>query len=100
MKSRQPTHPFISGKSRAGNFLIHRKSRRDRVRAKLSEIKEELRRRMHGPVREQAEWLKQVVTGFFQYHAVPTNGPHSRPSATMSSKSGGARSGGAVRGTA
>ena len=75
MKSRQPTHPFISGKSRAGNFLIHRKSRRDRVRAKLSEIKEELRRRMHGPVREQAEWLKQVVTGFFQYHAVPTNGP-------------------------
>src|SRR5438445_752858 len=66
---------FISGKSRAGKFLIHRKSRRDRVRAKLTEIKEELRRRMHGPVREQGDWLKQVVTGFFQYHAVPTNGP-------------------------
>ena len=65
---------FISGKSRNGKFLIHRKSRRDRVRAKLNEIKEELRRRMHGPVREQAEWLKQVVAGFFQYHAVPTNG--------------------------
>jgi RNA-directed DNA polymerase len=66
---------FICGKSRAGKFLIRRKSRRDRVRAKLTEIKEELRRRMHGPVREQAEWLKQVVTGFCQYHAVPTNGP-------------------------
>ena len=65
---------FISGKSRNGKFLIHRKSRRDRVRAKLKEIKEELRRRMHGPVREQAEWLKQVVVGFFNYHAVPTNG--------------------------
>ncbi len=65
---------FISGKSRNGKFLIHRKSRRDRVRAKLKEIKEELRRRMHGPVRQQAEWLKQVVAGFFQYHAVPTNG--------------------------
>ena len=65
---------FISGKSRNGKFLIHRKSRRDRVRATLKEIKEELRRRMHGPVREQAEWLKQVVAGFFQYHAVPTNG--------------------------
>ena len=65
---------FISGKSRNGKFLIHRKSRRDRVRAKLKEIKEELRRRMHGPVREQAEWLKQVVAGFFHYHAVPTNG--------------------------
>jgi group II intron reverse transcriptase/maturase len=65
---------FISGKSRQGKFLVHRKSRRDRVQAKLTEIKEELRRRMHGPIREQAEWLKQVVTGFFAYHAVPTNG--------------------------
>jgi len=64
---------FICGKSRAGKFLIHRKSRRDRVRAKLKEIKEELRRRMHGPLREQAEWLKQMVSGYFQYHAVPTN---------------------------
>jgi hypothetical protein len=33
---------------------------------------EELRRRMHEPIREQAEWLRQVVGGFFQYHAVPT----------------------------
>jgi group II intron reverse transcriptase/maturase len=66
---------FICGKSRAGKFLIHRKSRRDRVRAKLMEVKEELRRRMHGPIREQAEWLKQVVTGYLQYYAVPTNGP-------------------------
>ena len=66
---------FISGKSRQGKFLIHRRSRRDRVQAKLTEIKEELRRRMHEPIRETAEWLKQVVTGYFQYHAVPTNGP-------------------------
>jgi RNA-directed DNA polymerase len=66
---------FICGKSRQGKFLIHRKSRRDRVQAKLADIKEELRRRMHEPLREQAEWLKQVVTGFFQYHAVPTNSP-------------------------
>jgi hypothetical protein len=64
---------FICGKSRAGKFLIHRKSRRDRVRAKLKEVKEELRRRMHGPIREQGEWLKQVVSGFSNYHAVPTN---------------------------
>ena len=66
---------FISGKSRQGKFLIHRKSRRDRVQAKLTEIKAELRQRMHEPIRETAEWLKQVVTGYFQYHAVPTNGP-------------------------
>jgi RNA-directed DNA polymerase len=64
----------ICGRSRKGKFLIHRKSRRDRVQAKLKDVKAELRRQMHGPLREQAEWLKQVVTGFFQYHAVPTNG--------------------------
>src|SRR3954471_8042904 len=38
---------FICGISRRGHFLIHRKSRRDRQRATLKEIKEELWRRMH-----------------------------------------------------
>jgi hypothetical protein len=28
---------------------------------------------MHQPVPEQGWWLKQVVTGFLAYHAVPTN---------------------------
>ena len=64
---------FICGKSRNGNFLLKRKTRRDRMRGKLREIKEELRRRMHRPLPEQGRWLKQVVTGFFAYHAVPTN---------------------------
>jgi RNA-directed DNA polymerase len=64
---------FVCGKSRAGRFLIHRKSRRDRVQAKLLEIKEALRRRMHQSIPEQGKWLGQVVRGFFNYHAVPTN---------------------------
>jgi RNA-directed DNA polymerase len=64
---------FICGRSRRGNFLLKRKSRRDRVRAKLKEVKEELRRRMHWPVPEQGRWLAQIIRGFFAYHAVPTN---------------------------
>src|SRR5258707_11818415 len=64
---------FICGTSRQGRFLIKRKSRRDRMRAKLQEIKQELRQRMHQPIREQGKWLKQVVGGYFRYHAVPTN---------------------------
>ena len=44
------------------------------MRATLREIKEELRRRMHRPIPEQGVWIKQVVRGFFAYHAVPTNG--------------------------
>src|SRR5262249_42303796 len=64
---------LICGKSRQGRFLLKRRTRRDRMRAKLREIKEELRRRMHEPIPEQGKWLKRVVTGFFNYHAVPTN---------------------------
>ena len=64
---------LICGKSRQGRFLLKRKSRRDRMRVKLQEIKEELRRRRHRPVPEQGRWLNQVVSGFFAYHAVPTN---------------------------
>ena len=65
---------LICGTSRAGKFLLRRTSRRDRLRAKLKEVKEGLRRRMHDAIAEQGEWLKQVVMGFFNYHAVPTNG--------------------------
>jgi RNA-directed DNA polymerase len=64
---------FICGKSRRGKFLIKRKSRRDRVRAKLQAIKQELRRRMHQPIPAQGRWLAQVIRGYFNYHAVPTN---------------------------
>ena len=64
---------FICGRSRKGKFQLRRKSRRDRMRAKLSEIKEELRRRMHQSIPEQGRWLAQVVRGYFVYHAVPLN---------------------------
>jgi RNA-directed DNA polymerase len=64
---------FICGTSRRGKFLIKRKTRRDRMRTKLKEIKEALRRRMHQPVPEQGKWLGQIVDGYFNYFAVPTN---------------------------
>ena len=43
------------------------------MRAKLKEIKEGLRKRMHEPLSRQGKWLGQVVQGWFNYHAVPTN---------------------------
>jgi RNA-directed DNA polymerase len=64
---------FICGKSRKGKFLIKRKTRRDRMRAKLQAVTEELRRRMHQPIPVVGKWLKHVVKGYFNYHAVPTN---------------------------
>jgi len=45
------------------------------MRAKLSEIKEELRRRMHQRIPDQGRWLAQVIRGYLVYHAVPTNFP-------------------------
>jgi group II intron reverse transcriptase/maturase len=64
---------FICGKSRRGKFVLERHTRPDRMRAKLKEVGGELRRRMHQSIPEQGTWLKQVVTGYFAYHAVPTN---------------------------
>lgn len=64
---------FFCGRSRRGAFLLHRKTRADRMRAKLQEIKNELRRCMHAAIPDQGRWLQSVVRGFFAYHAVPTN---------------------------
>src|SRR5580765_7460689 len=64
---------FICGESRRGKFLVKRKTRRDRMRNKLKEIKQALRRRMHQDIPKQGLWLRRVVTGYFKCHAVPTN---------------------------
>ena len=53
-----------------GRFVVQRKSAAKRVVARLQQIKQELRRRMHEPPALVGEWLKRVVTGFYQYHAV------------------------------
>lgn len=56
-----------------GTFQLRRETRRDRMRKKLKDVQQELRRRMHQPVRLQGEWLGQMMRGYFAYHAVPTN---------------------------
>lgn len=63
----------ICGRSRRGRFMLRRKTRADRMRAKLKEVKDALMRRRHEPIPVQGRWLGQVVGGFFGYHAVPTN---------------------------
>jgi RNA-directed DNA polymerase len=62
------------GKRRSnGAFTVWRKTAKKRMVAKLHAIKAELRRRMHEPVAEVGAWLRQVVTGYYQYHAIPGN---------------------------
>src|SRR5437588_12180205 len=63
----------ISAKNGIGRFTVRRKTIRKRMRAKLRQIKQELHTRMHDPVPRTGEWLKSVVQGYFNYHAVPGN---------------------------
>ena len=64
----------ICGTKKDGTtFQLWRRTQRKRLRTKLKEIKEALRRRAHLPIAEQGRWLGTVVRGYFAYHAVPTN---------------------------
>jgi RNA-directed DNA polymerase len=63
----------ISGKNRKGYFTVKRRTIAKRLRGKLQEIKQQLRRRRHEPVAATGEWLRSVVQGYFNYHAVPGN---------------------------
>ena len=47
---------FVCGKSLRGRFLLKRRSRRDRMKAKLRDVTNELRRRMHQSIPEQGKW--------------------------------------------
>jgi hypothetical protein len=58
-----------------GRFQVKRKTRRDRMRAKLKKIKAELRQRLHQPIPEQGPSPAQILQGFYNYSAVPTNMP-------------------------
>jgi RNA-directed DNA polymerase len=43
------------------------------VEAKLQAVTQALRARMDGPIPAVDKWLRSVLTGYFQYHAVPGN---------------------------
>jgi len=63
----------ISGKTRQGKFCVRRKTKAKKVRAKLAEMKAQLKRRLHRPIAETGQWLKAVLQGHYQYYGVPRN---------------------------
>lgn len=56
-----------------GQFNVWCRTAVKRMAAKLAQIKSALRQRMHQPVAQVGMWLKRVVNGYYQYHAVPGN---------------------------
>jgi hypothetical protein len=63
----------ICGKGRSGQFWLKRTTIKKRMRAKLAEVKDQLKQRRHLPIPEQGRWLASVVRGHFAYYAVPGN---------------------------
>lgn len=63
----------ICGRSRKGRFQVLRLTDPKRMRRKLHDLREELRKRQHDPIPEQGQWLGAVIRGFDQYYGVPGN---------------------------
>lgn len=63
----------ICAKTRKGRFKLKRITSSKRSRAKLAELKIELRHRRHHPIPDQGRWLASVLRGHFAYYAVPDN---------------------------
>jgi group II intron reverse transcriptase/maturase len=57
----------------SGAFTVWRITATKRMVAKLKAIKAELQHRKHHRSSEVGEWLRKVVMGYYQYHAVPGN---------------------------
>ena len=66
------TH-YCGQRNSNGAFIVWRITAKTRMAAKLKAIKAELQRRRHHRTTEVGAWLRKVVLGYFQYHAVPGN---------------------------
>jgi group II intron reverse transcriptase/maturase len=66
------TH-YCGRRYKTDTFTVWRITSKQRMVAKLKTIKVELRRRKHDRISQTGAWLRKVVTGYYQYHAVPGN---------------------------
>jgi RNA-directed DNA polymerase len=66
------TH-FCGPLNRKRAFIVWRITAKKRMAAKLKAIKAELQHRKHQRTTGVGAWLRQVVLGYYQYHAVPGN---------------------------
>lgn len=77
-KSKPETFDFLGfthccSINRNGKFQVRRKTIKSKLRRKLVELKTELKRRMHEPIKLQGMWLRSVLKGHMNYYGVPGN---------------------------
>ena len=58
---------------KTGRFTVKRKTVVKRLAAKLKEVKAKLQKRRHRSTVETGNWLRAVVQGYYNYHAIPGN---------------------------
>jgi hypothetical protein len=63
----------LCGKTKDGRLWLRRVTIKKRMRAKLKQVKTEIRYRRHLPIPVQGRWLASVVRGHLAYYAVPGN---------------------------
>ncbi len=63
----------ICGRSRRGNFTIHVRTMRKRLRRSLIRISAWCQRHRHDPLVEQRRALNAILRGHYQYYGRPTN---------------------------
>jgi len=64
---------YCSKRRSDGSFTVRRKTIAKRLRAKLKQIRQKLRRKSHLPISMQGQWLRSVIRGHSNYYAVPGN---------------------------
>ncbi|MGA2047913.1 MAG: group II intron reverse transcriptase/maturase [Terracidiphilus sp.] len=66
------TH-YCGQRHKTGTFTVWRFTAKKRMVAKLKAIKAELQHHKHEPTSVVGDWLRKVVYGYYQYHAIPGN---------------------------
>jgi group II intron reverse transcriptase/maturase len=77
-KGRPDTFDFlgfthICGTTKAGRFKLKRKTMSQKMRRKLAELKQEMRKRLNNRISEVGQWLRKVLLGHYRYYGVPGN---------------------------
>lgn len=63
----------VCGHTRDGRFVVQRRTQRKRKMRKLKALRQEMRQRMHQPLRDQKSWLAAVLRGHYAYYGVRGN---------------------------
>jgi group II intron reverse transcriptase/maturase len=67
------THICAKSRNQKVKFKLLRLTINERLAAKLKEIKAGLRLRINRPIKIVGQWLNRVLTGYFNYYAIPGN---------------------------